>query len=242
MIKISIVSYLNSKLFLYGLEGAAKNLETEISLDIPAICSEKLISNQVDVGLIPIATLPQLSNPYVISDFCIGADGKVASVLIVSEVPIEKTEKIFLDFHSRTSVKLAQILCRERWKIKPEFIAAPDNFMDKVQDTTAAVIIGDRALNLPKQFAYQYDLAFEWKQLTGLPFVFACWVSNKKLPDQWLLKFNDALKFGIDNQQNYFPRLQTEFPYCNVSEYLTQNIQFVLDERKKQAMDLFLKK
>ncbi|HNF48735.1 MAG TPA: hypothetical protein PLF48_05095, partial [Chitinophagales bacterium] len=113
MYKLSAVSYLNTKPFLYGLEHAAIADETEISLDPPAVTAEKLIHNEVDIALIPVAVLPLLKQPKIISPFCIGSNGKVATVCLFSDVPLEEIETILLDYQSRTSVQLVQILCRE---------------------------------------------------------------------------------------------------------------------------------
>ena len=56
---------------------------------------------------------------YIISDYCISCDGEVASVGLFSDVPLNKIEKILLDYQSRTSVELLKILVEEYWKIDP---------------------------------------------------------------------------------------------------------------------------
>ena len=59
-IKISAVSYLNSKPFIYGLQHSENLNYIDLQLDIPSVCAQKLMEGKVDVGLIPIATIPEL--------------------------------------------------------------------------------------------------------------------------------------------------------------------------------------
>lgn len=102
---------------------------------------------------------------------------------------MEQVEKIYLDYQSRTSVMLARVLLRDYWKKDVVFEQAPENYIDKIEDTTAGVIIGDRALQQLPGFKYIYDLSSAWKDHTGLPFVFAAWVANKDLPGTFIEQF-----------------------------------------------------
>jgi chorismate dehydratase len=124
MVKVSCVSFLNSRPFIYGLQQDKISGDIELSLDIPSVCADKLKSGQVDIGLVPAILIPALKNPHIVSDFCIGADGRVETVLLLSNVPLEKIENIVLDSQSRTSVILARILAGKFWKINPEWMEA----------------------------------------------------------------------------------------------------------------------
>src|SRR5690606_20335445 len=121
--------------------------------------ARKLIHNEVDLGLVPIAVIPQLNNAQIVSDYCIGAIGKVKSVLLLSDVRLEENESIYLDYHSRTSVRVCQLLSKEFWKISTNFVKAEPGFETQITAKTAGVIIGDRTFNLPKKFNYVYDLS-----------------------------------------------------------------------------------
>ena len=156
---ISLVSYLNTKPFLYGLENAAIKEKLDLQLDIPSVGGKKILNGSVDIGLVPVAVLAKLDDARIITDYCIGADGPVKSVSIFSEQPIEKIEKVFLDYHSLTSVQLVKILLREYWQVNPIQIAAETGYIDQIKGTTAGLVIGDRALALNKKFAYVYDLS-----------------------------------------------------------------------------------
>ena len=241
MIKVSCVNYLNSQPFIYGLKNSSIINEIELSLDVPSVCADKLKSGSVNIGLVPVILIPELKESHIISDFCIGADGKVDTVLLLSEVPLDKIESILLDNQSRTSVVLARILAEKFWNIEPKWILAKNDFEKIIYGTTAAVMIGDKTFNLKNKFSFVYDLAGEWKKFTGLPFVFACWVSNKELPSVFIKKFNLALKSGLLQRNVIAKKFSSDNNSIDMLDYLENKISYFLDEKKRQAMDSFLK-
>jgi len=243
-VKISIVSYLNTIPLVFGIENNESFLEQiKLHQDIPSECARKLIDGEVDLGLIPVAAIPKLKEAHVISDYCIGAVGKVKSVLLVSDVPLEEIESIYLDYHSRTSVNLCKVLCKELWNITPTFIAGKAGFENQIAGTTAGVIIGDRTFHLEKEYTYQFDLAEEWQKLTGLPFVFAAWVSNKKLSTEFIAEFNKVLRDGLLQLDTSVEKsAQNMISKEVLKEYLTTYIDFDFNQQKREAMNLFLSK
>jgi chorismate dehydratase len=240
-IKISVVSYLNSKPFINGLQQSDLIEKIDLQSDIPSVCASKLIEGIVDIGLIPVAVLPKLKEKYIISDYCIGAVGKVASVNLYSDVPLSEIKVILLDYQSRTSVALLKILAKEFWKIKPNWVPASLNFENEIVGSTAALIIGDRTFGIENKYKFTYDLAEEWQKYTGLPFVFACWVANKQLPSEFISTFNNALKKGLDMRVELIKELEKSNVYnTDIGVYLYQNINYHYDRDKKQALELFL--
>jgi chorismate dehydratase len=240
-IKVSIVSYLNSKPFVYGLKQGNLLSEMELTEDIPSVCAQKLMNGEIDLGLIPVAIIPLLKEHRIVSDYCIGAKGKVASVMLYSQVPLNEITTILLDYQSRTSVTLVKVLANNFWKINPNWQSVSFDFENKIENTTAAVVIGDRTFEMNNNYAYEYDLAEEWFKFTGLPFVFAAWVANKKLPLDFISKFNYALSVGLANKKILIEQLKKEATYTiDIEHYLTQNIQYELDEEKKIGLNLFL--
>lgn len=236
-IKISVVSYLNSIPFVFGLENTS-NEQLEISKDIPSECASKLIDGIVDIGLIPIAMIGNVPNAEIISDYCIAGDGKVASVLLVSNSPIDEIETIFQDQQSRTSVALAKILMRDYWKKEVVWLEENDEFLHP-KNNEAIVIIGDRALKNYHQYKYVYDLSEHWKYHTGLPFVFACWVANKKISNELIGDLNDAFKNSLFQIDAYCDNIITESDITG-RDYLTKYIQYKLTDETRKGMNLFL--
>lgn len=240
-VKVSAVSYLNTLPFIYGIHQSDVQHEMELSLDIPSDCAQKLLSDEVDLGLVPVAVIPQLKEYHIISDYCIGADGKVDTVALYSDVPLQEITHVYLDFHSKTSINLVQVLAREYWGISPKWIDAEEGFEQKIEGNIAGVIIGDRTFNLSKRFTYKYDLAEEWKKMTGLPFVFACWVANKELSQTFIESFNKALKYGVNAIDNVIEsKEQWTIAKEQLSNYLTQYIDYNLTKDKLKALTKFL--
>lgn len=240
-LKVTAVSYLNTKPLLYGLVKSGLSEELDLRLDIPSVCASKLASGEADFGLIPVAAIPELATPHIISDYCIGTVGEVATVCIFSEVPLEQVKELYLDFHSRTSVELAKILLEKHWHCSPALLPATPGFEDKITGSTAALIIGDRAMDHLGKHAFTYDLGEAWLAHTGLPFVFAAWVSNRPLPADFIEKFNAAMQLGIESIPQLMLILPQQHPGFDLEKYFTENISYQLDARKRKALGLFLK-
>ncbi len=236
-----MLSYLNSLPFKYGLQ--QKENDFEINFDVPSKCAESLISKKTDIALVPVAILPQLLDYQIVSNFCIGATGKVKSVILASQVPLTEIKNILLDYESRTSILLIKVLAENFWKIKPQWLNAQEGYEQFIEKNTAGLIIGDRALTLSKSYTYLYDLADEWKKFTNLPFVFAVWTSVKNIETIFVEKLNNALKFGIENIKNAVENTNTSqnFDKIKLLNYLTQNIDYQLDKAKIESMNLFFK-
>jgi len=241
--KVSAVSYLNTIPFIYGLKQSKLMDTIDFQLDYPAICADKLIRGEVDIALVPVVVIPQLENPHIISDYCIGSDGEVDTVCLYSDVPIEEIQSIALDYQSRTSVALLKILLKEYWQVKPELNNTEFGFEDKIKGKHAALVIGDRAFDLNTKHQYIYDLSAIWKKMTGLPFVFAAWVSNTKLPQDFIVAFNKALEKGLRDIDKTIALEGDNYQNCeNPEDYLSHKISYLLDSQKQKGMALFLEK
>jgi chorismate dehydratase len=240
-IRVGAVSYLNTKPLLYGIKRHPVLNEIELIEDYPAKIAQMLIDNRLDIGLIPVAATLRLKEWYIDSDYGIGGNGPVASVCIFSEVTIQQVEKVYLDYQSRTSVNLAKILLKEYWKKDVDFVdATGEDFREQIRGTTAGVVIGDRALQQRSKSKYIYDLSAAWKNHTGLPFVFAAWIANKKLSEEFIIAFNNANALGLEKIEEVIR--ENVFPYFDLRTYYTSCISYHIDEEKKKGLDLFLKK
>ncbi|GAC1536434.1 MAG: hypothetical protein NVS3B15_16940 [Sediminibacterium sp.] len=211
-----------------------------LATDYPARIAAMLLNDEIDVGLVPVAIIPLLKTPYIVTDYCIGADGEVASVAIFSEVPMEQVTTVLLDYQSRTSVNLARVLLKEYWKKEVILEEATEDFRSHIKGTTAGVVIGDRALEQRTQSAYTYDLGLAWKQLTGLPFVFAAWVATKPLSEDFTDAFNLANGYGLKHLDEIVA--ENNFPGYDLKHYYTKNINYQLDKQKRAGLQLFLEK
>ena len=239
-LKVGAVSYLNTKPLIYGFEHGKMQNEIELIIDYPANIAAHLLHNRIDIGLVPVAIIPSLKEHHIISDYCIGCNGEVASVCLFSDVPLQEIETILLDYQSRTSVALLKILLQEHWKISPELIAGKENYEQDIAGTTAGLVIGDRALTQRLQSKYIYDLGSAWKEMTGLPFVFAAWVSNKPVSQSFITSFNEANAYGFLHLDEVIG--ENGITAFDIKSYYTQFVKFKLDKEMKEAKALFLRK
>ena len=238
--RIGAVSYLNTRPLLLGFAQEGFKNRIDLVKSYPANIAEDLLAGQIDIGLVPVAIIPELSNPHIISKYVIGANGAVASVALFSEVPINQIKSIYLDYQSRTSVKLLKILLAQYWKVEVNFLVATERYIDQISGTTAGVIIGDRALENLSKYPYVYDLGLAWKQHTGLPFVFAAWVANQPIPSEFMAAFEAANGYGLAHLDEVIALIPAQEQVYDLHKYYTENISYVYDEEKKQGLERFL--
>ncbi len=227
--KIGNVNYLNSFPFRYGLEAHGIDFETFV----PSAIADMLEKNELDIGLVPVAAYLNHPEWKILADYGIAAEKLVRTVLLASKVPIEEVKSVQFDADSRSSNQLCKVLMEKYWKLNPSW--NPEHKAD------AYIQIGDKAFNAHHNYPYVYDLAQEWNKYTGLPFVFAVWVSNKNIEPDFALSFSEALEFGISHID------ETIDKYCELLKiekeearnYLNNNISFNIDFVSQVAMILF---
>jgi chorismate dehydratase len=242
-IRISAVKYANTYPFIYGLTESGFDKKVILETDHPADCAAKLISGVVDIGLIPVASLPMLKEYYIISNYCIGANGNVRTVMLLSNCPFEEIETIYLDYRSRSSVNLSKVMAKNFWKKEFRWVNTSKGFdFRNIGLNEAVVLIGDQCFEFENSFRYKVDLAGEWKKFSGLPFVFACWTANKKLESRFIDEFNTALQTGVNNIESVVERFGETGSITGetLRKYLTENIDYDFNEEKKRGLDLFL--
>ncbi|MDR1552953.1 MAG: menaquinone biosynthesis protein [Prevotellaceae bacterium] len=236
-VKVSAISYLNTIPFIYGLQNSSILSKIDITFDVPSTCAKRLNDNTADIGIVPVAVIPSLPEYHIISNFCIGAKGKVRTVALFSNSNIDRIKTIYLDNDSRTSALLVQILAHKYWKITPEF--KPLNHLDYGAENVAYMLIGDKVFDAENRFAYSFDLSDEWYKFKKMPFVFATWTANKKLNEDFLREFNAALAFGINNIQDAIEQQSNGIDKNTAIEYFEKNISFEFDSLKRQGLTEF---
>ena len=238
-IKIAAVSYLNTVPFIYGIEYSG-NMQADLMLAPPSECARLFTESRAEIALVPVAAIPTICDAQIITSFCIGTEKSVRTVMIMSTVPSLKIKRLWGDSHSLTSVMLTRILCSKYWKIAPEFIKMADyGVMDRAEDGDAFLLIGDKVFGHEGRFRYNYDLADEWRGMTGLPFVFAVWIARKGISPEKIDALESALMFGVEHIYEAlveYSHQEKDYAY----HYLTENIDFLFDAQKRKAFEKFL--
>ena len=242
-IRISAVKYANTYPFIFGLKDSGFDKKIILETDHPAECADKLITNRADIGLIPVAALPQLKEYHIISNYCIGSNGDVRTVMLLSNCRFEEISTVYLDYRSMTSVKLSRVLAKNFWKRDFVWLNTSEGFdFRNIAGNEAVVLIGDQCFDYEKSFRYGIDLSGEWRKFTGLPFIFACWTANKKIDARFIKEFNQALGSGVMNIDAVVKNIGESGSITGeiLKQYLTENIDYNLNEDKKMGLELFL--
>jgi chorismate dehydratase len=192
MPRIGSVPYLNARPLL---EGLGKVTGEKIFLDHPAGLHEAILRGQLQVALLPVVSYLENRELKIIPGTGIACDGEVKSVKVFhnkSKVDLSNTECIFLDPLSKTSQRLLKVLLVKKY----------DRNLDEIQWATrpehadSVLQIGDEALK-NSHFGNSQDLGLEWKELTGLPFVFACWLTSSPITQDLLTHLHNAKMLGL---------------------------------------------
>lgn len=238
MLKLASVKYLNSLPFSYALNKLEQQGMLKWERALPSACASLLKENLVDIALLPVGALSDFEKLYKVTDYCIGAVSAVKTVRLFSHHKFEDVEQILLSEASRTSNILVKILADNYWDWKGIRFCKSET--QQIQLKTAQLIIGDEVFVAEHQYNYSLDLAYEWNCFTGLPFVFALWVSKNKLAEEMELRLKNAFGEGLDYLLKEESFEQFNIPKEILIPYFREHISYHLDERKIMAIDKFL--
>ena len=238
-VRIAAVSYLNTIPFIYGIRHEG-NLRADLLLAPPADCYLNYVEGRADSARRPSAMVPTLKSTSIRTDYCRGACGKVRTVALFSNVPIQQVRRIFLDTHSRTSVQLLGYLAANLWHIQPEWYDLRDySQVAFAEKDDAFLLIGDKVFDHEGLFNYSYDLSEEWNRATGMPFAFAVWVARKGTSYEVIDALQRAFTLGVESVWEAIVEEGYDQKPYNAYEYLTQNIDFVFNAEKHSALQKF---
>jgi chorismate dehydratase len=237
-VRVGAVNYLNTKPLICDLEELAPG--TELLLDVPSRLADLLAEGRLDVALIPVIEYFRAGSYSVVPGLSIAGNGPVLSVTLFSRVPWAGIRRVALDAGSRTSAALTQILLRQRYGVRPEVVPLPMERAAEDVDADAVLLIGDRAMRacLPG-FQYGFDLGQEWRDWTGLPFVYAFWAVRAGAdlgPVEAAL--HEAKRRGLERvgpiAAREAPRLGLDAGFCR--RYLSNIIHFDLGPREQAGL------
>lgn len=247
-LRVSIVQYLNTVPLIWGILRGKQRGKFQMDFTTPARCADAVRDGNAGVGIIPSIEVQRIGRLQAVPDVSISALDAVKSVILISKKPIEEIRSVRLDTSSRTSAALVTILLRKFYGLRPEIAPAEPNPEAMLQAADAALLIGDPALVFDggkmrnAQGVRVYDLAAEWKKFTGLPFVFALWVGPESAGlGKFAKDFQASRDYGLAHMDEiaveYAPR--HGLTPGQVKIYLTQNINYNLEEGHLNALALF---
>ncbi len=248
-LRISAISYLNTAPLMWDFEHGEADRDFDISYTLPSDCARALQAGTADIGIIPAAAYAQVPGLMVLPGVAIASRRPVRSILLVSNLPLEKIRTVALDTSSMTSAALTKILFEKWLGSGRTFTAMPPNIEKMLASHDAGLLIGDPALQIDRSRYFTLDLAEEWIRYTGKPFVFAFWAVRQDAlcelaPSQDLAAvFQQSRDHGLEPAsldqiaREWAPRLGLS--ETNVRSYLTENIYYYLDASCVQGLHLF---
>lgn len=242
--RVGVVNYVNSRPLSRGLlSGGEAGVECELLP--PAVIADRLRDGSLDVGLVPSIELARNPDLVVVPGLAIAATHEVRSVLLVSQVPVEKIRRVALDENSRTSAVLVRLVLAERYGITPEYTPARADLATMLGQADAALLIGDPALAVDPREGVVLDLAGEWLELTGLPFVFAVWAARRPVADRVRPEiFAASFESGWAQLDAIVAETAVETGLTEVvlRDYFTRNLRFVLGASEQAGLAEYLRR
>ena len=249
-LRVSAISYLNTAPLMWDFENPPQRDELKkefnVSYTLPSNCANALRDGSADIGIIPIAAYPSIPDLMIVPNVAIAAHGAVRSILLVSEKPLEEIESVALDSSSRTSAALTRILFDQFYKLQPRFEEASPHLEQMLANHDSALLIGDCALKVDRERYRTWDLADEWKRLTGKPFVFAFWaIRGNRATSHDLQHMAQVFQRSRDAGLRHLPELvqswsrKIDLQHESIREYLTHNIHYHLEPEFIEGIKLF---
>ena len=265
-LRISIVQYLNTAPLVWGFTHGPLHGKYDLSFTVPSQCADALRTGAVDIAIIPAIELQRIPDLVVLPDLAIASKRRVRSLLLVAKKPIEQVQSIALDRSSRSTQALTRILCAELWRIAPNFLESEPDLSGMLQQSDAALLIGDPALRLsvlgvdavvgtarggaaegsgngaPTGNIQVYDIVEEWRRLTNLPAVLAVWAGRREVvTSEVVADFTASRDYGLSHLDEICAHSapQLHLPEHELRLYLQENIDYSLDEENCRGLQAF---
>jgi chorismate dehydratase len=216
----------------------------DLEFATPANCAEAVRQKKVDIGIIPSIEYHRMERLEILTGVSVASKNEVKSVRLLSKVPIEKVQNVSVDNASRTSAALLRLLMRKFYSRWVNIIPAYPRPEEMLKRADAALLIGDVALTFNGRGMEVYDLAAEWRKFTGLPFVFALWAGPEDARLGRCRKdFEDSRDYGLAHVDEIAAEyaVKLNLPPETIKAYLTENIDYSLDEENRKGLRLFSK-
>ncbi len=272
-LRISIVEYLNTAPLVWGFTDGPLQGRYDLSFTVPSLCAEALRNGAADVAIIPAIEYQRMDNVVVLPGMAVAAKGEVRSILVVAKKPIDRARRMALDRSSRSSAALVRLLCAGYWGISPEFIDVDPDPAPMLAQADAALLIGDPALRISLKAEalmrkrpsgepcctgdpsdqpvpgidtlFLYDVAHQWREMTGRPCVLALWVGRREtVTPEVVADFLVSKEYGLARVAEIAEgaALKLDLPAKALERYLRENIDFSLDEENRAGLELYFQR
>jgi chorismate dehydratase len=242
--RVAASSYLNSAPLIWSYTRGSRQKSVELLTHAaPARCAEMLVRGEVAAALVPVIEYQRMPNVSVVPAVCVGARRAVRSVVLVTRLEdLRDVRRVALDESSRTSAALVRIILREFYGRDVETTARSPDVRAMLDESDAALVIGDPAMTFAREGLRVHDLATLWREHTGLGFVFAMWMAHElDTATVRAADFVGARDEGLAHLEEIVAdySAQLNLPREELRDYLTRNVSFDLDEEMRAGLELY---
>jgi chorismate dehydratase len=242
--RVAASSYLNTAPLVWSFTRGRLRDEVQLLTDrAPARCAQMLARGLVDAALVPVIEYQRVPGIVIVPDVCVGARSRVRSVVMVTRgAELKRVRSVALDTSSRTSAALVRIIFHEFLGTRPAWRPAAPDLTEMLDESDAALLIGDPAMVFPHEGLRVYDLAGLWREYTGLGFVFAMWMARESAAERVrAVDFRGARDEGLAHVDEIVADYQSMLglPREELRSYLLENISFELNAEMREGLDLF---
>lgn len=241
-LRVAAVSYLNAAPLVWGLKNGPHRERFELEFTVPSECAEAVREGRAEAGIIPSIEYQRIADLKIVPGLSISSSGPVRSVLLIARRPVKEIGTLAVDTASRTSAGLLQILLQRRFRIAPRLLPHAPDGRAMLRECDAAMMIGDPALASEFPGCEVYDLAEEWRAMTGLPFVFAFWAVRAEAATADLAAaFQQSAAYAMEHLEEILQEetRRTGLPAAFIRTYLTENIDFSLGSENLKGLERF---
>lgn len=236
------MSFLNARPLVDRLER-----EESVTLEarVPSRLLAALEGGRTAVAMCPVIDFQRSAvDLVVVPAGGIGSDGETLTVRLFSRRPIASVDSIAVDEDSHTSVALLQVVLDGLYGRRPA-IEPLSRAMARPAPPEAQLLIGDKVVTAEppsRLYPHQLDLGSAWKELTGLPFVFAVWMARAdrelgRLPDLLTrTRRRNAARIGEIVDQYH---AAAGWPAALARRYLGELLRYEIGPRELEAIELF---
>lgn len=257
-VRIGCVKYLNT---LPLIDGLASWRDAELISAVPARLIDMLLSREVDVALasvIDAARNRASVRPLTVG--MIGCDGPTMTVRVFSRVPLEKVRTVGADTDSHTSVALLRVIMKRRHGADVRMLDfdAREHMVvgsgaasaGAEQKPDALLLIGDKVETDPPDagdYPHELDLGEAWKEMTGLPFVYAVWMCRGGEEETAAVRLAASV---LDRSRRHNAMRmdwlvgaragERGWPVNDAADYLGRKLRYEVGERELEAVARFV--
>jgi chorismate dehydratase len=214
-LRVGRIPYINCYPVYGAIDRGVVPLAGELVTGVPTALNRLMADGALDVSVVSAVEYARDAHRYLLlPELGITSDGPVRSVMLFSRRPASDLGgcRVLVSRSSMTSVALLELLFEHVWRCRPEFVPGDAEVADVArfgaEEHEARLVIGDAALRLfddadrggewGVRYPVREDLGTAWKRWTGLPFVFAVWVAQRRTPVHAALAAHAALLASRD--------------------------------------------